>query len=269
MLQTLTNQPIGIIGAGHLGRSLAESLISAGFPKDQLFLSHAGSPATRDALRESGLEDNLTTNEELCRRSSIIFLTIRPQSIASLDGLPFPRTALVVSCMAGIPRAVPEQRWGIDVVRMMPGGPDTIRQQTGIAGIFPGNELLVNILTCMGLKVQVLPDEETMHVFTAGVCFTAAILACRAQGRNPDDEIAGGVREYPLLAGMYAWAQQVQAGSLSDAEREEYIAKMSTPGGITGTIVRSIRAGNPLPVAMQAGIDRSREISRDARELIV
>ncbi|MDD1693791.1 MAG: NAD(P)-binding domain-containing protein [Methanoregula sp.] len=278
------NHTIGIIGAGHLGRSLAETLVDVGFPKDRLLLSHAGSPATRAAVIDAGLEknlihskspdalfssarsDNLADNTDLCRRSSVIFITIPPQAVASLDNLTFPRNALVVSCMAGIPRAVPEQRWGIDVVRMMPGGPDTILRHKGIAGIFPDNEVLAHILVRMGMQVQVLPDEETMHIFTAGVCFTAAILACRAMGRNPDNEIAGAVREYPLFTGMYAWAQEVLPGPLSGAERDEYIAKMSTPGGITEAVVRSIRSGNPLSAAMQAGIDRSRAISRDAEE---
>ncbi|MDD1690678.1 MAG: NAD(P)-binding domain-containing protein [Methanoregula sp.] len=262
------NDTIGIIGAGHLGRSLAGTLISTGFPKDRLRLSHAGSPATLDAIREAGLEKNLATNEDLCRHSSVIFITVRPQSVALLDGLPFPRDALVVSCMAGIPRPVLKRRWGIDVVRMMTGGPDTIIRGRGIAGIVPASERLNDILTGMGMQVRVLPDEEMMQVFTAGVCFTAAILACRALGRNPDDEIAEAVREYPLLAGMYAWAQEAQPAALSDAGRDEYIAKMSTPGGITEAIVRSIRAGNSLSVAMQTGIDRGRAISRDAEETL-
>jgi pyrroline-5-carboxylate reductase len=262
------NDTIGIIGAGHLGRSLAGTLIGTGFPKDRLRLSHAGSPATLDALRETGLENNLTTNEDLCRFSSVIFITVRPQSVALLDGLPFPRNALVVSCMAGIPRSVPRQRWGIDVVRMMTGGPDTIVRGKGIAGIVPANDVLAGILARMGMRVQVLPDEEAMQVFTAGVCFTAAILACRALGRNPDDEVGDAVRTYPLLAGMYDWAQEAQPASLSDAGRDEYIAKMSTSGGITESIVRSIRNGNSLSVAIQAGIDRGRAISREAEETL-
>lgn len=258
------NDTIGIIGAGHLGRSLAESLISTGFPRDRLRLSHAGSPATLDAIREAGLENNLTTNEDLCRHSSVIFIAIRPQSVALLDVLPFPRDALVVSCMAGIPRSLLQRRWGINVIRMMTGGPDTIIRGKGIAGIVPASEVLTGILTRMGMRVRVLPDEEAMQVFTAGVCFTAAILACRARGRNPDHEVSDAVCRYPLLAGMYAWAQEAQPAALSDAGRDEYIAKMSTPGGITEAIVRSIRKGDSLSDAMQAGIDRGRAISRDA-----
>jgi pyrroline-5-carboxylate reductase len=102
-LTSFSHHTIGIIGAGHLGRSIAELLTARGFPQDHILLSYAGSPATLAALHEAGLERNITSNVELCRRSSIIFITVRPQAVLSLDGLPFPRTRLVVSCMTGIP----------------------------------------------------------------------------------------------------------------------------------------------------------------------
>jgi len=254
---------IGIIGAGHLGMSLAEALIDRGFPRGNLLISHAGSPATHAAIQEAGLEHNLTENGELSRRSSVIFITVRPQSVAILEGLPFPRDGIIVSCMAGIPRALLKKMLGIDVIRMMPSGPDTIRHHKGIVAIYPDNATLVRLLAGMGLKVHVLPDKEAMHLFTAGVCLPAAILAYRATGLDPDDGMNEAVREYPLLASMYAWAREVLPEFSSGPEEEGYVTKMCTPGGVTNAIVRSIRSGNTLSAAVQAGIARSREISRE------
>nr|WP_319376332.1 NAD(P)-binding domain-containing protein [uncultured Methanoregula sp.] len=256
-----SRETIGIIGAGHLGMSLADALISHGFPRENLLISHAGSPATRAAIIDAGLENNLSGNREICGRSSVIFITVRPQSVATLEGLPFPRDGLVISCVAGIPRASFEKSLGIEVIRMMPSGPDTIRHNKGIAAICPGHTKLAGLLSGMGLDVRVLPEEESMHVFTAGVCLPAAILAYRATGREPDDGIFKAGHEFPLLAGMYAWAKEVVPDFASRSDEEIYIAKMCTPGGVTSAIVLSIRSGNSLSVALRAGITRSREIS--------
>lgn len=251
---------IGIIGAGHLGLSLAGALIDHGFPRADLLISHAGSPATRANIRDAGLENNLAGNDEICRGASVIFIAVRPQSVSTLAGLPFPRDGLVISCMAGISRESLRKHLGIEAIRMMPGGPDTIRHNHGIAAICPDHPRLSGLLSFMGLDVHAVPDEESMHVFTAGVCLPAAILAYRATGREPDNEIAGLGREFPLLAGLCRWAAEVTpSGSCS--EEEAYIARMCTPGGVTSAIVTSIRSGASFSAAIHAGIIRSREIS--------
>jgi pyrroline-5-carboxylate reductase len=260
-LPVLPRDTIGIIGAGHLGLSLAGAFLDHGFPRADLLVSHAGSPATRAAIRDAGLEDNLAGNDEICRRCSVIFIAVRPQSVATLAGLPFPENGLVVSCMAGISRESLGKQLGVEAIRMMPGGPDTIRHNRGIAALCPDHPKLSGLLSFMGLEVHAMPDEESMHVFTAGVCLPAAILAYRATGRDPDNEIAGLGREFPLLAELYRWAEEVTPDSGSRSDEESYIAKMCTPGGVTSAIVTSIRAGASLSAAIHAGILRSREIS--------
>lgn len=251
---------IGIIGAGHLGRAIAETLIASGFPQDRIMLSHAGNPETLEALREAGLEPNLVDNKTICKRASVIFITVPPGAFASLHSLPLPCEGLIVSSIAGIPRAVLRKLFGVEVVRMMPSGPDTIRRHKGIAAIFPGNELLEDLLRWTGMQVHILPDEETMHVFTAGVCLPAAILASRAAGDDPDEEIADAIHKYPLLSPIYAWAKDVLPESLSGSGSEAYITEMSTPGGITEEVVSKVKEGNTISVAIEAGIARSRKI---------
>lgn len=253
---------IGIIGAGHLGRAIAETLIAGGFPQDRIMLSYAGNPATLETIREAGLEPNLVDNKTICKRASVIFITVPPRAFASLHSLPLPCEGLIVSCIAGIPRAVLGKLFGVEVIRMMPSGPDTIRRHKGIAAIFPGNDLLEDLLRRTGMQVQILPDEETMHVFTAGVCLPAAILASEAAGNDPDEEIADAIRKYSLLSPIYSWAKEVLPESLSATEREAYITEMSTPGGITEEIVSKVREGNTISVAVEAGIARSRKICR-------
>ncbi|MDP4109048.1 MAG: hypothetical protein Q8878_03360, partial [Bacillota bacterium] len=54
----------------------------------------------------------------------------------------------------------------------------------------------------------------------------------------------------------------------SDAQKEEYISKMQTKGGITETIIRSLETGSPFDEALRKGVARSRELSLSVRELM-
>lgn len=255
---------IGIIGAGHLGLTLATVFRSHGVPESRIRISYGGNPATREEIRAAGFEADIADNREICRTCQAIFITVRPQSVGSLDGLPFPEDALIVSSMAAIPRDLLIKRWGVPVVRMMPSGPDSILEGNGIAAIYPENDRLTGLLRLIGVRVWSLPDEEAMNVFTAGVCLPPAILAAEAQGRNITPEVPELAREFPLIGEMYPWARNVLPSTGSDNERDTYIAKMSTKGGITEAIVGSVRSGATLAVAMRVGIDRSREIRRRA-----
>jgi len=263
----MTSPAIGIIGAGHLGRTLARMFRDHGVPDDRLRISHAGNPATRDAIRGAGLAANVSDNREICRASQVIFITVRPQSAGSLDGLPFPRDGCIVSCMAAIPRDLLADRWGAHVVRMMPCGPDTILDGKGIAAVYPGDAMLSHLLRSAGFRLQELPDEDAMDIFTTGVCLPPAILAARAEGRDPESEIPDLARNFPLIGELIPWVRDVLPAFGSDEERERYIAKMSTKGGITEAVVGSVRSGSSLTDAMQAGVARCREIGRErARE---
>ncbi|HNW37597.1 MAG TPA: NAD(P)-binding domain-containing protein [Methanosarcina vacuolata] len=48
----LSNETIGIIGAGFLGRTLAETFIEHGFPKEKLMISYGGRPSTFESIKK-------------------------------------------------------------------------------------------------------------------------------------------------------------------------------------------------------------------------
>jgi pyrroline-5-carboxylate reductase len=163
--------------------------------------------------------------------------------------------------MAGVPQDLLSRRWKTRVTRMMPSGPDTFREGRGIVAVHPENVPLAAFLESMGFRVYPLRDEELMHIFTAMVCLPAALLLAGDRDRFAEtDAIA---REYPLARELLPWAFTVLPSFRSGEEREHYIAAMSTKGGITETIVKSIRSGFPLSRAFRDGIARSREIGRE------
>lgn len=252
---------IGIIGCSHLGRSLARGLIDSGFPKEGLLVSYGGNSATLEEIKKAGLHENLSDNREICKKASIIFLAVRPQSFQTLGELSIRKETRVVSCMAGVGTAALKRQLGIDCVRIMPSGPDTIASKKGIAAVFPKNDEVAALLSGMGLKVFSLSDEEMMHTFTAGVCLTAALLVARKKGLDAKPAVEAIMQDFPPFEEIYAWALDALPNLGSEEEVEKYINRMCTKGGITEAIVQSLYRGSSLLEALEDGIKRSKEIS--------
>lgn len=260
-LDFLANEVIGIIGCGHLGRTLAREIIDHDFPKEKILVSYNGSASTLERIRMSGLLENIRDNAEICRRATIIFIVVRPQAFKELQKLSFPRNALVISCMAGVSSATLKRALDIDIFRIMPSGPDTIKEGKGIVAVYPHSDILIDILSHMGLKVYELPEEEQMHIFTAGVCLPAALLVSAKKGLDTDQAVKTIEKEYPDFVEIYRWARNVLPDVDSDVEREKYVRKMSTKGGITEAIVDSLVSGSTFLTALRSGVARSKEIS--------
>ena len=152
-LDFLGGESIGVIGCGHLGRAIALQLVSGGFPVDRLRVSRGKSDGSLEKILDAGLGPCLAGNEGICRECSIIFICIRPQSLPELEDLAFPKDALVVSCLAGVSLSSIKGLLGVDAVRMMPSGPDSMIEGKGIAAIYPHNQVLSRILQGLSLRV--------------------------------------------------------------------------------------------------------------------
>ena len=260
-LAFLGGKGIGIIGCGHLGRAIALQLVSGGFPLDRLRVSRGKSDGSLQKILNAGLGPCLAGNEEICRDCSIIFICVRPQSLPELQPLTFSRNALVVSCMAGVSSPAIRRLLGVDAVRMMPSGPDSIIEGEGIAAIYPHNNALSQVLQGLGLRVFELSAEEQMHIFTAGICLPAALLAS-GEGEEAGEKACRSLsRQYSDFPEIFSWARDVLPHFEKEADKMAYIEKMATRGGITEAIVRSLAMGDDLTAALKNGIDRSREIS--------
>jgi pyrroline-5-carboxylate reductase len=261
-LDFLSDDTVGIIGCGHLGRTLAAEFIARGLHIDNLRVSCGRSDSSLRSIKNAGLQGCLAENEEISRDCSIIFISVRPQSLPDLKGLCVADDALVVSCMAGVPLQTIRKHLGADALRMMPSGPSTIRENKSIAAIYPHNDYLLKILSCLGMQVFNLPNEDLMHIFTAGVCLPAALLASGNDKIRRAEASEILAKEYPDFPKICMWAEQVLPEFEREEDKENYIRSMATKGGITEAIIESINAGDCLHVALNRGINRSREISR-------
>ena len=263
-MNALLEARIGIIGCGHLGRSLAKTFLAHGLDRSRLLLSHASNPATTAAVRQAGLEDRQASNEAIGARCDVVFLAVRPQDAGSLAGLAFRKDALTVSCMAGVGRARLNLLLGRSVVRIMTSGPDTMASGSAVAAVHPPEETVCSLLRAAGFRVFEQPEEEGMHVFTVGVCLPAA-LAVAGQTPDVDYAVSRLAAGYPMFTRLYDWAGQALPKFASDQDRDDYVAAMSTKGGVTEAIVTALRLGRGMLAALQDGMNRCRELERRDR----
>lgn len=263
----LNHLKIGIVGCGHLGQAIAQSLIVSGLNKQNLLISYRDNPRTYEKLNAQGLTSCLLTNQEIFQKANIILITLRPQDITQLRNLAVSEKALVVSCMAGVSTELLYQITGIHTYRMMFSGPDTIVSETGVAAMYPEQEQLKTLLRCMNLTYIKTNTESNLNIFTAGVCMPAAIL----KTENPIQQQVAIEKigsEYPLLSELYSWAVTVLPCFQNQIDKEEYVARMITNGGITEAIINSLMAGDSLDIALRKGIKRTQDISKSIQHTI-
>ena len=129
---------IGIVGAGHLGTSLARIFLSRGWSAEELLVAHRGSRASLEALEALNLADRSAPTPRVFE-SDVVFITVRPEDLAAFRGMEIPSRTILVSCLAGIPVATAQALLAHPVIRVLPSSPTSLEEGKGIAGVFPGN----------------------------------------------------------------------------------------------------------------------------------
>jgi pyrroline-5-carboxylate reductase len=258
-MELLNATGVGILGAGVLGGALARALVGRGFRRKNLLIAHRGSPDTRARLEAEGLGGCVVSAEALMRRAGLVLLAVCPQDLPSLVALPKPRGALAC-CVAGVPLEA-YRRLGLSgAVRMMISGPDTIASGRAVATCFPALPPVRALLNAAGAEYIPSESEEDVDAFTAGVCLPAAL----ALTGNQADALGRIARARPRIAPVCRWARRVLPDFEGEADRDAYVRRMVTKGGVTEAIVEGVLRGTPLDEAFDRGVRRAGEISTEA-----
>lgn len=266
--ELLNNLKVGIMGCGHLGQAIAQALVKQGLKKENLLISYGGNPLTYQKLEARGLSSCLTTNQKLFQESEIVLITLKPQDIFVLEETEILSKVLVVSCMAGVSIEILHEILGMDIYRMMFSGPDTLLSGNGVAALYPEHEHLKLLLRSINLKYIKIIAENDLDIFTAGVCMPAAILKVE----NPIEQKKAIDRigiEYPMLSDLYTWAVEALPYFQDSDDKEAYIERMITKGGITEVIINSLISGAQLDDSLRKGIARTKEIISEIQQSIV
>lgn len=264
--QASNEAKLGIFGAGHLGQALAQGLLSAGLPKQQLALCHGGSPATQRKLAELGLLECVFSPEEVVGMARILFYTVRPQSYRTIAAHALRADTVLVSLLAGVPlERLPLRLPGKQMVRVMTSAPETIRLGRGIAAYFStGDTAVPGILSALKLKLFALSHEEDLDAFTAfGPCLHIALTEWERMGRAVDEaELCDAANRFNLTGfnELLQWARAAQPRNLSPSDLARYLVQAATPGGVTEAILSAIRSGQSLSAALAQGVARCRSL---------
>jgi pyrroline-5-carboxylate reductase len=272
-LTTMPTQTIGFIGAGQMAKALAQGFVTTNLVPANQIVACDPIAAARDSFASAVPGAAIaTTNQQVVEKSQVIFLAVKPQSMATV----FAEIAgkcgtdkLFVSIAAGIPLAkltagLKSER----VARVMPNTPALVGQGASAYALATGaspadGQLVGQLLAAVGRAYQV--DEKLLDAVTglsgSGPAFVYVMIEALADGGVK----MGIPRDIAL-----ALAAQTVAGAaqmvLTTGEHPAALKdKVASPGGTTiaGLAAledRGLRAA--LISAVQAATLRSAELGK-------
>jgi pyrroline-5-carboxylate reductase len=266
---------VAILGGGKIGESLLAGLLSSGWrePADVVVTGRRderlaelagryGVPVTRD-------------NAEAVGGAVLVVVSVKPQDIEELlSGVSGRVTSgqTVLSVAAAIPTAAIERHLSgeIPVVRAMPNAPSTVHE--GIAGICGGAyaaeehlALAEEALAHLGAVVRVA--EPYMDAVTAVSGSGPAYFALLAEAMIEAGILLGLGRETStqlVVQTMLGTAKLLRDEKMHPVELREAV---TSPGGTTINAIRELEQAGVRAAflnAIQAAMDRSRELAKDA-----
>jgi len=272
----LPNYNIGIIGCGHLGLSLAKSLLANKIiTENNLSFSCRGSKASLAKIHEENLSHRLLSNKEVARRSDILILAVKPQDVFELTNLECKESTVVLSFIAGISEISLKRILGANnVFRGIISGPDTIMEKKAVVAVSQNcNEAIVNLIKPLAQNFYLLP-EKNIDLVSSLVTLPGLLLLIDSKNRS--GEVAAAISEiekayyskYLNPRDLYHWACQLKPSFYSSTELASYLSAMATKGGVTEAVLNEFMKGGSIFSAITSGADRSRQIADEINTLI-
>lgn len=249
---------IGVIGAGNIGRALILKLLEKKFPYDNIKLTYNGSIYTFSDISDNNLIDMISSNAEIVNISSILILSVPPQSFKPIGDFNLDDDTLVISFMAGIDsESIKKQTGSNNVVRIIPTGPDTIRNSQAIAGVYGENKLAQELFDLLDIDYYVVDDEEKMNYIAVAGCLPAIYCMVDFDSEDNKEAISKISEDFPEFEEI-----ALKCAKLSPSEnKEEFISSFTTPGGVTQAILNGLNSGKSLYDSLLMGIERNKELA--------
>jgi pyrroline-5-carboxylate reductase len=260
---------VAILGAGSMGRILAEGLLRAGWDKDDLVLAARRPEAAGEAQHATGIAATMSAADATAGRE-VVVVAVKPkdvpallQQIAGVVGAP----QVVLSLAAGVPLAVFEEALpGVPVVRSMPNTPAAVDEAITAycTGTHAGDEAREKAEAVLGAVGHTIPlSEDLLDAVTAVSGTGPAYIFLMAEAL-----IEAAIREgLPHHAAERLVHQTIRGAGIllqsSDKSAFRLRAEVTSPGGTTAAAMhvlenRGFRA--VLEDAVRAAAQRSREL---------
>jgi pyrroline-5-carboxylate reductase len=266
---------VAILGGGKIGESLLAGLLSSGWRESSEVVVTGRRDERLAELRDRYGVTVTRENAEAVDGAVLVVVSVKPQDIeallAEVSGRVTPEQT-VLSVAAAIPTAAIERHLSgsIPVVRAMPNAPSTVHE--GIAGICGGAhageehlQLAEEALAHLGAVVRVA--EPYMDAVTAVSGSGPAYFALLAEAMIEAGILLGLGREVStqlVVQTMLGTAKLLRDEKMHPVELREAV---TSPGGTTITAIRELENAGVRAAflnAIQAAMDRSRELAKDA-----
>ena len=209
-------------------------------------------------LIDNNLMDMISSNSEIGEISNILILSVPPQAFKQIGEFNLNDDTLIISFMAGINSDdIKKQTGSNNVVRIIPTGPDTIRDSKAVAGVFGDNEIALALFDLLDIDYYVVDTEEKMNYISIAGCLPA--VYCRIDPQSEENteavnKISEKLPEFKEIAEKCA--------KLTPTEnRDEFISNHATPGGVTQAIMTSLNSGDSMYEALMKGLERNKDLS--------
>ena len=266
---------VAILGAGKIGESLLAGLLSSGWRSaDEVVATARRAERIAELADRYGVPATLD-NAEAADGAGLVVVAVKPQDIEvllqDLTGRITPDQT-VLSVAAAIPTGAIERHLSgeIPVVRAMPNAPATVHE--GMAGICAGThaqeenlQLAEEALAHLGAVVRV--PERYMDAVTAVSGSGPAYFALLAEAMIEAGILLGLGREVStqlVVQTMLGTAKLLRDEKMHPVELREAV---TSPGGTTIQAIRELEQAGVRAAflnAIQAAMDRSRELAKDA-----
>lgn len=267
---------LSFIGAGNMPRSIISGLVNGGYDPKLITASNPSTPKLEALNKDFGI-NTTQSNIEACTSADVVFLSVKPQIMASACADLISHTALdgkiMVSIAAGITtKRLIEMLGNYDqVVRTMPNTPSSLSK--GMTGLYAPESVSQNdrdfvdhVMEHVGKTLWVEQDSQ-INIVIAAAGSSPAYIYLFAQAMQDEAIRMGLDKDSARLL-----VQQAILGSAEmichnqHLELSELRAQVTSKGGTTHEAVCTLQ-NNQLEAivskAMQAAVTRAEEMSSD------
>lgn len=227
---------LGIIGVGHLARSILAGLVRAGHPPADILLSPRGGGPDLAGRHGFVLAPD---NAALVERSDIVLLSVRPADAChAVQDLPWREGQVLMSACAGVLRAsLQAAASGARVIRIMP---ITAAEQGASPTLaFPLVPEVQPFLDAIGSTIALDSEAqfETATVSAAVYGWAQALIRTGAVWNAQNGLDPSVARQLAARTFVAAGLMQTDESQTMDAT----LASLCTPGGITEAGLQSLQ----------------------------
>lgn len=269
----MSDQQLGILGGGNMGRALISGLLRSGIRPEHIGVGESDAAARARLARELGI--NATAdNGSAIDGAAVVVLAVKPQQAAAVLGALRPQLAaqrpLVMSIAAGV-RVAALQEWcgaGVAVMRAMPNRAALVGAgATGLyapPGIGPAHRAAAERIARSVGELVWVRDERELDIVTALSGSGPAYFFLLAQ-LMAEAGVELGLE--PPVARQLAIAALHGAGLLAhtgEADLERLRAEVTSRAGTTEAAVRVLESADfkgLIGRTLAAAAQRSRELA--------